>query len=183
MPKTNAKKTPAQRVSRDELRRRALAFMEPGKAYRAREMEDGCGVGHGKQGDPLLRELHRMHDEGLVVGQLIGNGYTWRLPRGPGHDAQVTPGEKSAKSTDNKGRVTLGEKFANRTVLVKELSDTEVLIELATVIPDRELWLHKNSDAIASVARGLQEARAGNFVDHPPDIAGDAKLVKRLMDD
>ncbi len=89
----------------------------------------------------------------------------------------------STKSADNKGRVTLGEKFANRTVIVKHVSDTEVLIELATVIPDRELWLHKNDAAMASVQRGLRQARAEKFASQPPNVDRDAKLAKRAKDD
>ena len=68
---------------------------------------------------------------------------------------------RSTKSADKKGRVTLGERFANRTVIVKQVSDTEVSIELATVVPDSELWLHKNAAAVASVQRGLRQARRG----------------------
>jgi hypothetical protein len=88
----------------------------------------------------------------------------------------------STKSADSKGRVTLGEKFANRTVVVRQLSETEVLVELATVIPDRELWLHKNEAAMTSVQRGLQQARDREFVNNPPDIDKDAKLARRLKD-
>jgi hypothetical protein len=86
------------------------------------------------------------------------------------------------KSTDAKGRVTLGQRFANRVVLVKNVSETEVLIELATVVPDRELWLHKNKAARISVQRGLRQARDKKFVTHPPDLVKDAKLAKRLSD-
>jgi len=63
------------------------------------------------------------------------------------------------------------------------LSKTEVLSELATVIPDCELWLHKNDAAMASVQRGLRQMREGDFVDTPADITQDAKLAERLTDD
>lgn len=87
------------------------------------------------------------------------------------------------KSADKKGRVTLGEKFANRTVIVTQLSDTEVSVELATVIPDRELWLHKNSAAIASVQRGTRQASERGFSSNPPSLSKDAKLTKRMKDE
>ena len=86
------------------------------------------------------------------------------------------------KSTDSKGRVALGQRFANRVVLVKNVSETEVLIELATVVPDRELWLHKNKAAMASIQRGLRQAHERKLATHPPDLAKDAKLAKHLSD-
>jgi predicted transcriptional regulator len=82
------------------------------------------------------------------------------------------------KSADSKGRVTLGDKFANRTVLVRTLSETEVVVELATVVPDRELWLHKNKRAMAAVERGLQDAAAGRFAESPPKLTS-GKRAKR----
>jgi hypothetical protein len=86
------------------------------------------------------------------------------------------------KSVDSKGRLTLGEKFANRVVLVRDISETEVLVELATVVPDRELWLHNNKAAMASVQRGLSEARQGKFAAKAPDIAKGRKLARKLKD-
>jgi hypothetical protein len=50
----------------------------------------------------------------------------------------------STKTTDSKGRLTLGERFANRTVIVEEIDETEVRITLARVVPEREMWLHGN---------------------------------------
>jgi hypothetical protein len=88
----------------------------------------------------------------------------------------------STKSADSKGRITLGEKFANRTVIVKELSETEVLVELATVIPDRELWLHRNEIAMACVQRGLRQLGEGTLVNKPVDIANDRELADQLLD-
>ena len=66
----------------------------------------------------------------------------------------------TTKTTDNKGRLTLGERFANRTVIVEEIDDTEVRITLARVVPEREMWLHENRAASAAVSRGLADARA-----------------------
>ncbi len=84
------------------------------------------------------------------------------------------------KFTDSKGRVTLGKRFANRTVIVRSMSPTEVSIALAAVVPKRELWLQKNRTAMASIQRGLRQARAGKFIKNPPDLTADRKLVKRL---
>ena len=41
------------------------------------------------------------------------------------------------KNTDAKGRLTLGEAFANRTVLVERRGD-ELIVKLARVIPENE---------------------------------------------
>ncbi len=77
------------------------------------------------------------------------------------------------KKVDDKGRVTLGSHFANQKVIVEEVDATEVRVILAKAIPQRELWLHKNRKAMASVLRGLKEARLGIRA-NPPDLKADA---------
>ena len=86
------------------------------------------------------------------------------------------------KTTDSKGRLTLGERFANRTVIVEEIDGTEVRITLARVVPEREMWLHENRAAAAAVSRGLAEARAGKLSAVGPDLADDAPLAAKLPD-
>lgn len=88
----------------------------------------------------------------------------------------------TTKTTDSKGRLTLGERFANRTVIVEEIDETEVRITLARVVPERELWLHENRDAAAAVRSGLADARAGRLTAAAPDLAADAALAERLAD-
>jgi len=87
----------------------------------------------------------------------------------------------TTKTTDSKGRVTLGERFANRTVLVEEIDPTEVRITIARVVPEREMWLHENRSASAAVQRGLADAKAGRL-NSGPDLAADAALADRLQD-
>lgn len=87
----------------------------------------------------------------------------------------------TTKTTDSKGRLTLGERFANRTVIVEEIDETEVRVTLARVVPERELWLHENRDAGAAVMRGLADAREGRL-SAGPDLAADAALADRLQD-
>lgn len=87
----------------------------------------------------------------------------------------------TTKTTDSKGRLTLGERFANRTVIVEEIDETEVRVTLARVIPERELWLHANRAASEAVARGLADAKAGRL-SSGPDLAADAALAERLQD-
>ena len=86
------------------------------------------------------------------------------------------------KSTDSKGRVTLGGHFANRAVIVEHRSDDEVVVRLARVIPEREVWLYENPKALASVRRGLDQARKGNVAKNPPDLKAVAKLAEQLED-
>ena len=88
----------------------------------------------------------------------------------------------TTKTTDSKGRLTLGERFANRTVIVEEIDATEVRITLARVVPEREMWLHENRAASAAVSRGLADARAGNFQSVGPDLAADAAIADQLQD-
>ena len=87
----------------------------------------------------------------------------------------------TTKTTDSKGRLTLGERFANRTVIVEEIDETEVRITLARVVPERELWLHENRAASAAVHRGMADAKAGRLA-AGPDLAADAALADRLQD-
>ena len=86
------------------------------------------------------------------------------------------------KSTDSKGRVALGGHFANRAVIVEHRSDDEVVVRLARVIPEREAWLYENPKALASVRRGLDQARKGNVAKKPPDLKAAAKLAEQLED-
>ena len=87
-----------------------------------------------------------------------------------------------AKNVDSKGRLTLGESFANRTVIVEEHGDGEVLIRLARVIPEREAWLYDNEEALAAVRRGLKQARGGKFAKEP-DLEASAELAEQLQDE
>ena len=87
----------------------------------------------------------------------------------------------TTKTTDSKGRVTLGDRFANRTVIIEVIDETEVRISLARVVPEREMWLHDNRAASTAVRRGLADARNGKF-SAGPDLAADAALAERLRD-
>ena len=75
------------------------------------------------------------------------------------------------KNVDSKGRLTLGESFANRTVIVEGRVGGEVVIRLARVVPEREAWLYENEPAEVSVRRGLKQARDGKFARKGPSSA------------
>ena len=83
----------------------------------------------------------------------------------------------TTKTTDNKGQVSLGSRFANQTVIIEEVTPTELRVTLAQVIPQREVWLHNNSRAKASVLRGLSQAKVGKMA-ASPDLEADSRLPK-----
>lgn len=80
----------------------------------------------------------------------------------------------ATKTADKKGRLQLGSKFANKTYIIEQVDETEVRLTEAAIIPKRELWLHQNQEAMASVMRGIEQAKAGDFVE-PPDVKADAE--------
>jgi len=97
-------------------------------------------------------------------------------------DEMATRTQARHKSTDSKGRVALGGHFANRAVIVEHPSDDVVIVRLARVIPEREAWLYENPKALASVRRGLDQARKGKVAKTPPDLKAAAKLAGQLED-
>lgn len=85
------------------------------------------------------------------------------------------------KNTDSKGRLTLGEAYANRTVIIEERGD-EIVLHMARVIPEREAWLYDNPTALGAVRRGLKQAKARKL-SKGPNLADAAKLADKLQDD
>jgi hypothetical protein len=86
------------------------------------------------------------------------------------------------KTVDSKGRVTLGRRFANKPVIIEQISDSEVKVSIARLIPERELWLYQNPETLETVFRGLEQARARQFAENPPDIDADAEWAEQLED-
>ena len=72
-----------------------------------------------------------------------------------------------AKKLDAKGRLVLGPKYANATVLVEKGADGSLVVRPAAVVPVSEAWLYKNKEALALVAEGLAQAKAGKLVKEP----------------
>lgn len=83
------------------------------------------------------------------------------------------------RMSDNKGRVTLGAGLANRLVSVDQVNDCEFVVRLVRAIPESEAWLYENPAALASVRKGLQQARAGRTV-KGPDVRADNSLAEEL---
>lgn len=85
------------------------------------------------------------------------------------------------RNTDSKGRLTLGEAYANRTVIVEERGH-DIVLRLARVIPEDEAWLYDDPTALTAVRRGLKQAKSRQLSDGP-DLAKSAKLAEALTDD
>jgi hypothetical protein len=72
-----------------------------------------------------------------------------------------------AKKIDAKGRLTLGQKYANIIVLINETDGGDILIKKAEVVPAREAWLHKNERAMRLVEEGLEQVKNKEFATNP----------------
>ncbi len=86
------------------------------------------------------------------------------------------------KTADSKGRVGLGRRFAKKPVLIEDISDTEVKIALAPVIPEREMWLYQNPEARKAVFSALERLKRGEFAESPPDLDADEELPSLRID-
>lgn len=65
------------------------------------------------------------------------------------------------RKVDTSGRLALGRERAGEQYDVQEQSDGVVILTPVAVIPKRELWLHNNPEAKASVLRGLEQSARG----------------------
>ena len=62
---------------------------------------------------------------------------------------------------DSKGRINLGSQHAGERYIITKDADGEIVLQKAVVIPERELWLHKNKQAKQAVEEGLEQAKRG----------------------
>lgn len=60
---------------------------------------------------------------------------------------------------DSKGRVPLGAKHAGERYIITQDAEGRFILEKAILIPEREVWLHKNQKAKESVIKGLEQAK------------------------
>ncbi|MEW6349113.1 MAG: hypothetical protein AB1646_08615 [Thermodesulfobacteriota bacterium] len=86
------------------------------------------------------------------------------------------------KTADSRGRINLGKEFANRTFLLEKIGETEMRLELAAVIPERELWFFRNPEAQRTVFDAIHRVRAGEFAQSPPDVDEEEPWEKELED-
>lgn len=81
------------------------------------------------------------------------------------------------RSTDAKGRIRLPKAFANATVIIKQVSENEIRIRKARVIPEDELRFVEEAPIVLSDRDRQQFLQA---LDHPPKPNA---ALKRLMAD
>lgn len=87
----------------------------------------------------------------------------------------------SLKTTDNKGRITLGADFANLPVSIVKNGHGEWVIQLVEAIPISETWLLKNKEALNLVTEGIVQAKNLQFATDP--MAGkDYKWLNEVED-
>ena len=90
-------------------------------------------------------------------------------------------GRKGAKmgvetrSTDAKGRVSLPKAFANATVIIEQVSENELRIRKARVIPEDEIRFSEEAPIVLS---DRERERFLQALDHPP---GPNAALRRLM--
>ena len=68
---------------------------------------------------------------------------------------------KDAVRTDSRGRLTLGQAVKAKSYRVMVNDAGQILLDPVVSIPQRELWLWQNPDALASVQKGIQQSAAG----------------------
>ena len=68
---------------------------------------------------------------------------------------------KDSIKADDKGRVMLGRDFSGKNYRVSKSANGEILLIPVVVIPERDMWLYKNPQALGMFHQGLAEAAAG----------------------
>jgi hypothetical protein len=80
------------------------------------------------------------------------------------------------RSTDSKGRISLPKAFANATVIIDQISDTEVRIRKAVVIPEDEVRFYEET---ASPLSDRDRDRFLDLLDNPPAANAALKRAAR----
>lgn len=73
--------------------------------------------------------------------------------------------DMETRSTDSKGRICLPKAFANSTVIIDQVSDTEVRIRKAMVIPEDEIRFYEET---ANPLSDRDRDRFLDLLDNPP---------------
>jgi hypothetical protein len=55
-------------------------------------------------------------------------------------------------------------------------------LELAAVIPEREMWFHKNPEAQAVIVGAIERLREGQFAETTPDVDTEEPGIEELED-
>ena len=73
---------------------------------------------------------------------------------------------------DSKGRIPLGVRHAGERYIINEEAEGRFILEKAVLIPQREVWLHKNEEAKKSVLKGLKQAKQKRLKSNIIDLEG-----------
>ncbi len=69
--------------------------------------------------------------------------------------------DRKVTNSDSKGRVTLGAAHANKTFRILSDPAGNLVLEPVVAVHEREAWLYRNPDALASVRRGIEQSKRG----------------------
>jgi len=72
---------------------------------------------------------------------------------------------KESARLDKRGRLTLGTEVSSRQYRVMINEAGQILLDPVINIPERELWLWKNREAIDSLKKGMEQAASGDLHD------------------
>ena len=86
---------------------------------------------------------------------------------------------KGIVEPDSRGRLSIGAIAKGRSYRVQVNDAGQILLDPVVAIPERELWLHRNPEAITSIQRGLQQAAAGEV----HDLGSYAQYAKAEIED
>jgi hypothetical protein len=70
---------------------------------------------------------------------------------------------KDIVQSDSRGRLSIGAVVKGKSYRVMVNDAGQILLDPVVAISERELWLWQNSEAIASVQRGIQQAAEGKL--------------------
>lgn len=74
--------------------------------------------------------------------------------------------EVNTKSVDERNRISLGNVIdKNKRVKVYKNDRGEILLIPLAEIPESELWLYHNKEALRRVKKGLEDSKAGRIVE------------------
>lgn len=76
-------------------------------------------------------------------------------------DKAFRPLKDDVIRADARGRITVGNEVSEKQFRVMINDDGQILLDPVVVIPAREAWLFKNTQAAMSVLRGIEQSKAG----------------------
>lgn len=72
---------------------------------------------------------------------------------------------KDLVQPDGRGRISLGMPASGKSYRVLINDEGQILLDPVVPVPERELWLWNNPDAISSVRKGMQQVAQGEVHD------------------